>query len=225
MDKHRSAQIAADSIIRQYQLKRVTLDNLVNIVGDQGFQIIDFEPEITDYASKLISELELGQIARQRKAFVNQRADVKLLFVYASLSPDEKLCAIAHELGHIKCGHLKSGEVAPHEVGEEYEANEFVHYLLHPQLFTILRSWFSRNKTAVIIACCVLTVAMVSVPIFHHVALEKSYHGEYYVTENGEKYHIESCISIRGREGVRRLTEDEFISGIYTPCKICLPDE
>ena len=46
-----------------------------------------------------------------------------------SLTDQEKILVMAHEEGHYYCGH-KSGNKAISAV-EEYEANEFAHYLLY----------------------------------------------------------------------------------------------
>lgn len=224
MDRHSSARAAADEFVCHYQLKNVTLDNLVPIVGELGFQIIDYEIDGSDYAACLISELGLYSIASQRKAFVYQTEDVRLLFISERLSQDEKLYALAHELGHIKCGHLQNAGIPTHELSEEFEANEFAHYLLYPRLKTVVQSWIMRHKRTVAALLFAIIIVIVSSLGIHHYLLEKSYHGEYYVTENGEKYHIENCISIRGREGVRRLTEEEYISGKYEACNICCPE-
>jgi hypothetical protein len=58
----------------------------------------------------------------------------------------------------------------------------------------------------------------------HYTMVEKTYYGEYYVTENGEKYHDEDCIYIKDKSNVHRLTIEEYESGEFEPCQICLLD-
>ncbi len=52
---------------------------------------------------------------------------------------------------------------------------------------------------------------------------EKTYYGEYYVTETGSKYHEKNCMFVKDKNSVCRLIEEEFQSGDYEPCKTCLP--
>lgn len=44
-----------------------------------------------------------------------------------------------------------------------------------------------------------------------------------YVTEYGRKYHRLSCRSLKGRDGVRRLTESQATADDKTPCRRCKP--
>lgn len=53
---------------------------------------------------------------------------------------------------------------------------------------------------------------------------EKKYYGEYYITESGQKYHEEGCIFVKYKDNVHRMTTDEYESGDYEPCQICLPN-
>ena len=39
----------------------------------------------------------------------------------------------------------------------------------------------------------------------------------------GNKYHEKDCIFVKDKTNVHRMTEEEFESGEYEPCRICLP--
>ena len=52
---------------------------------------------------------------------------------------------------------------------------------------------------------------------------EKHYYGTYYITESGNKYHERNCIFVKDKTNIRRMTVEEFESGEYEPCAICLP--
>ena len=119
---------------RNYGIIRPSLDDVYRIVKDQGYEIIDFDPDDKSEALSLLSQ-ELGlsiQIMAQ-DAFVVQNNRIQLLFVKDSLEVDEKLVAMVHELGHIMCGHMHDGSHLP-TITEEYQANEFTHYVLNPTL-------------------------------------------------------------------------------------------
>ena len=76
-----------------------------------------------------------------------------------------------------------------------------------------------------IVAFVILLCGIISIPVIKHIQLSKSYYGEYYVTESGEKYHIEDCPVIKDKTNTHRLTIEEFESGKYEPCHICMPEE
>ena len=67
----------------------------------------------------------------------------------------------------------------------------------------------------------VLAVVLIIAMTVHR---NSSYYGHYYITENGSKYHEEDCLIIKDKSNTRRLTEEDFASGEYEPCQVCLPD-
>ena len=82
----------------------------------------------------------------------------------------------------------------------------------------------NAHKTVSLIALVVLITGIAAISILHYISVEKSYYGEYFVTENGEKYHEENCIYIKDKSNVHRLTIEEYESGEFEPCQICLPE-
>ena len=225
MDKDISAKQAANSLLRKYKLGAPTLDEILFISKSYGFEVIDYEIDKgRGSIETLINELSLQSFAATGKAFTYQKEDVKLLFVCDSMSANEKRYALAHELGHIACGHLKNGVCNKADMSEEFEANEFAHYLLHPGKTVKAKRWARNHKIIVLITTVILAAAIIVVPILHFVSLQKSYYGEYYVSESGEKYHRKDCLTIKDKKNVHRLTNEEFESGNYEPCQICLPD-
>ena len=71
---------------------------------------------------------------------------------------------------------------------------------------------------AVIVAIIALLLA--AIPTGSYVS-RQIYQENYYVTASGRKYHLENCFFIQGRDA-RRMTREEFDSGQYEPCKICI---
>ncbi len=221
----KNARRAAYNLLRQYKLSVPTLDNLVFVVEDLGFEIVDYSSSRLDSDfSDLVQSLAIHELVQTRKAFVYQNADVKLLFLCETLTPDEKLYAIAHELGHIQSGHLQNGANSDYSVVEEYEANEFAHYLLHPGA-GIRGVSLVRQKRLLFIGLIVVVLALLlGTMVMKHNAEEKMYYKEYYVTESGKKYHTKDCSVIRDKANIHRLTAEEYASGQYEPCNVCKPD-
>ena len=223
MNKEKLVKGKVLSLFSQYNLRTVTLDNLVYIIEDQGYEIVEYGLE--DLATQhLLGKMGLTEYAKARKAFTYKQGLAKFVFVFEDLSAKEKLLALAHEVGHIVCNHLKDGNTEC-SVDEEYEANEFAHHFLHPGPWLRIKTWLmSYQKSAVAVAVVVL-VLIIGAVIITNVIRSNSYYGEYYITESGEKYHKENCIFVKDKKNVERLTEKDYYSGEYDPCQICLPED
>ncbi len=220
------AKRSAISVLRQYYLITPTLDDLIKIIEQLGFSILDYSRG-NEFGSTeaLIDELGLKSLAEKNKSFVFKNGEIKLVFLDERLTAIEKRYALAHELGHIVLGHLKKGSAYDVlDLEEEHDANEFSHYLLHPNTIERLSIILHKRKVVAIICAIILLVGLLSIPVIQKRALSKSFYGEYYVTEKGDKYHVIECPTIRGRSNIHRLTKDEYESEQYAPCHICLPD-
>ena len=215
------AKIKAKNLLLQYRISKMTLENLLYIVGQQGFEILEYS-QLDESGSiwEIIRTLQLVPYAKSGKAFAYQHSSTKIFFLCEELTADEKLYALAHEEGHILSGHFGSSD----SVEQEQMANEIAHYLLHPPLFVKMRiAILERKKLAIAIFSVILciTIALIATSI---IVRNNSYYGEYYITENGTKYHEKDCMIIKDKNNTERLTKAEFESGEYDPCQVCLPD-
>lgn len=216
-------KLKATGLLDKYNLPKITLDNLIYIIEDNGFEIIEFGKPNSS-SSTIIKELKLEKYAKSRNAFAYQLGSAKFVFLFEDLSAEEKLLALAHEAGHIFCSHLKEGNIE-YSVEEEFEANEFTHYILHPSYMYMVKQWVVERKTAVTISIVVLALICVCAIVFTQIQKANAYYGDYYITETGEKYHKKDCIFIKDKKRVERLTEGDYNSGEYDPCQICLPED
>lgn len=212
----------ASSLLSEYRLQTITLDNLVYIIEDQGYEIVEYNLE--DLAARhLLDKMGLTEYARARKAFTYKQSAARFVFIFEDLSAKEKLFALAHEVGHIICGHLKDGNTE-YSVDEEYEANEFAHHLLHPGQWLRIKSWIMAHRNIAITVATIALLVIFGAIIATNVIRNNSYYGEYYITESGEKYHQADCIFVKDKTNVERLTEKDYYSGEYEACQICLPE-
>lgn len=219
------AKIKAKNLLLQYRISKITLENLLYIVGQQGFEILEYSQlDESDSVWEIIRKLKLVSYAKSGKAFAYQHGSTKIIFLCEELTADEKLYALTHEEGHILYSHLSSGDATSNSVEQEQLANEIAHYLLHPPIFVKL--WIKileRKKLAIaillLLICGVLVLTSTCLIIRNN-----SYYGEYYITENGTKYHEKDCMIIKDKNNTERLTKAEFESGEYDPCQVCLPD-
>ena len=217
-----NASKAARDLLRRYRLSKPSLDSLCSIVSEQGYEIIDFDPKDESIAV-LSEELALTPAILNQNAFVYQDKGVQLLFIRDHLTAEEKLYVMAHELGHIILGHLMNGKRA--SVLEEYEADEFMHYLLHPKPIDNLLVAVLRHKmVAGIIVGTAVAAALIG-GILGYISVQSRYSGNLYITPSGQKYHRASCSIIKNSAHARRMTIEEYDSGDYEPCKLCVPDD
>ena len=225
MDIGKDIRYKAKNLLLEYGISKVTLENLIYIIEDQGFEIIEYsQRDRSDSVWTVLNTLNLTAYAESGKAFAYKCGKSKLLFVCEEMTADEKLYALAHEEGHIIFGHLCNGACDGNAVEEEYVANEFAHYLLHPPLLLKFATTVKSNKKkALWVALIALSLAVI-IPLTVNIIQSRSYYGEYYVTESGTKYHEKDCMTIKDRSNVRRLTEKDYYSGDDEPCHVCLPE-
>lgn len=211
------------STLSQYNLQAVTLDTLVYIIEDQGYEIVEYN--LIDTATNhILEKLKLVCYAESRKAFTYKQGLARFVFIFEDLSAEEKTIALAHEVGHIVCKHLREGNVEC-SIDEEYEANEFAHHLLHPTWGMKIQGWIVANKKKAIAIVCMVFVFILLIVGLTQFIQSRSYYGEYYITENGEKYHKKECIFVKDKINVDRLTEKDYYTGEYEPCQLCLPED
>lgn len=211
-----SPQHLANELLTRCRLKQPTLEDIVFLVGEKGYEIIDFEPG-SPSAEKLFQELALNEAVCAQDAFLYTNRDVKLLFLKDSLDADEKRFAAAHELGHIVCGH---SQTTP-SVKEEYEANEFVHYFLNPSPRIRLWNMLTRHKWRTVAVLLAVAITVAGGIVAYNSVIDQNY-SPYYATSLGKKYHLKNCTQINGKTNVRRLSKEELESGEYEPCGTCL---
>ena len=224
MNIENEAKFRAKEFLLENGISKITLENIIFILEKQGFRFVEYSQNyMNDSSWAIIKQLKLDQYALSGKAFAYKNGATKLIFLCDEMSANEKIYALAHEEGHILCGHL---EAAGDESSVEHEhlANEIAHYLITPPLH--IRLWvkiLERKRFAISIIAAIGCVAVISC-IAISLIQNSSYHGNYYVTENGSKYHDEDCMIIKDKTNTRRLTEKDFESGEYEPCQVCLPD-
>lgn len=220
MMKTDSGKVRADEFVRKYKLTEVTAANLKNILEKMGYTIAEFGS--SEASDTIIGELKLRSYADNTRGFTYADSNYRIVFVNEDLSEEEKRIVLAHETGHILCGHFGTAPIIGNDVMEEYEANEFVHRLMNPDIFFRVRSGIVRHKAAAAV-CAVSFVLVTVLGIFvAKMAEEKIYYGEYYVTASGTKYHKADCRIIKDKTNIRRLTYEDIEEAEYEPCEICV---
>ena len=219
-----NARAKAKAFLNEYRLNEVTLGALRRIITSQGYTIVEFNHIFNDeHVSALIEALGLDDVVEKAKGFTYADRQRRLVFLHEDLSDNEKLLVLAHEEGHIYCDHLSSVPVIGRDVVEEHEANEFTHYILNQSMTGRIGGFIKEQKILFRTVTVVLVVAIIGLMILNAVQRERSYYGEYYITSSGTKYHEEECIFVKDKTNIHRMTIEEYESGDYEPCGICLP--
>lgn len=221
-----TARQAVTALKKQYSLRQVSVKSLSDAIEKQGYTVIPFLAvgNESDVAA-LIHALGLQAFVKTQRGFTYENDKYRLVFINEDLSEQEQLFVLAHELGHICCGHSSTANVIGKDVQQEHEVNEFAHYLLYPSSWERFKQLLKRRKRAVAVLCVALAGVAVLVAVLLAVNREQTYYGNYYVTSTGNKYHVQSCKFVKNKTNIRRLTKDDIASGKYEACEMCLPQE
>ena len=205
-----------------YRLKDASWQNLTDILQEQGFMVIEFNPVINDKdVETVIRKLGLEENIRHSKGFLYHDGNYRLVFINEKLTDQEKAIVLAHEEAHYFCGHTTAR--IGRDVVEEFEANEFVHYIMEKRPAEKIREFGRRNKKRILTGVLILSLTGGGITAAKQYRDWKVYEGTYYVTVHGEKYHVKDCVTIQGHK-TRRLTKEDVESGRYEPCSVCMPD-
>lgn len=215
--------------VKQFKRKFGLLDcnyaALEKATEKQGYTIVEFNHISNNESVRtLVDSLGLQEYVSHSKGFTYADKNYRIVFIHEDLNEEEKTKVLAHENGHIYLGHFSSSQVIGKDVQEEYEANEFSHYLQTDSVATKMQNGFIKHKKICLVVVAIALVLAIAVAIFGYIEKEKQYYGEYYITETGNKYHERDCIFVKDKNNTQRLTVEQFESGEYAPCATCLPD-
>ena len=221
-----TARQAVTALEKQYSLRQVSVKSLSDAIEKKGYTVIPFHAVDNDGdVAALIQALGLQAFVKTQKGFTYENDKYRLVFINEDLSEQEQLFVLAHELGHVCCGHSSTANVIGKDVQQEHEANEFAHYLLYPSAWARFKLFLKHRKRALTVLCAALAGVAVLAVGLSAVSREQTYYGNYYVTSTGNKYHAKNCMFVKNKTNTRRLTKDDFASGKYEACEMCLPKE
>lgn len=206
---------------KKYTLKQVSGESLYRVLNEQGYTVVEFNGiNDNDDVVALKKALGLGSFMEQSRCFTYRDDKYRIVFINEGLNEEERLVALAHEEGHIWNDHLTKDNVIGNDVIQEYEANEFAHYLLKDKA--------GKKKRAIVLGLVCLLFVLIGTSAGVYIKTQHDnavYMDDLYRTETGGKYHLRECMFIKDKTDVHRLTKEEFDSGEYEPCEACMPDK
>jgi len=216
---------SARRFLKEYKIKKVTLERISEIIKSQGYKIIRFGKAYNDENTEiLINGLELNNYIQAYSAFTYTDDKYRLVFLEDNISEEEALILLTHEEGHIYNKHFGETVIAGKNTLHEFEANEFSHYVLNPTFMVRFTTFISRHKAVSTISGILLLLIIggcIATPI---ILKQQSYYGNYYVSPSGTKFHEAECFYIRDKKTKERVTKDLVIERDLEPCKVCLPE-
>lgn len=214
-----------NQFIKKHRIKTMNYSALKEVVKNVGFTIIEFNNILNDKdVETIIQNLGLGEMALRSRGFTYADNHYRLVFIDEDLNDDEKLYVLSHELGHIICEHFTTAPIVGKGVKEEYEANEFSHYLLKQSGFRKIKNVISAHRKAFIASVVILCLMIGSFTAYLIIRNKSVYEDNLYITATGECYHKKECIFVKNKTNIQKLTKEDFEKGIYSPCDMCLPD-
>ena len=220
----REIKLKARKFIKEFDVHELNYGTLKSAIERQGYTLVEYNHIFNDEdVSRLIEALKLSNNIVRSRGFTYADQNYRIVFVHEDLSDAEKLVVLSHEAGYIYLGHMSSTPIIGRDVQEEHEANEFSHFLMNQGKLDKANLWVRRHKAATILIVAILALLVTAGIVLSKIHTEKSYYGEYYITESGNKYHEKDCIFVKDKTNTHRMTIEEFESGEYEPCGICLP--
>ena len=216
----------AAQVCKTYKTCDFSVEDLIRVAEDQGFKVVFFNALANDAdVTTLLQSLNLTAYAAERRGFTFADESFRIIFIHEDLSKSEKRVVLAHELGHVFCEHFGHAQIIGNDVTEEEEANAFAVALLYPGAFRRALTAIRRRRILfVLLLVAVAAAAGVLIYSLRHTN-EQQFHGEFYITATGGKYHVKSCRYVKNKSNAARLTEKQYASGKFVPCEVCNPEQ
>jgi len=214
----------AKAFLNKYKPDEINPSVLKGIIKSLGYTVIEYNHIYNDEnVSNLIKALGIEEVVNMSKGFTYADKQRRLVFLHEDLSDYEKSLVLAHEAGHIYCGHLSSYPIIGKDVVEEHEANEFTHYIMKKKSWGRTKKFVKKHKWIVIVAAVLLLLTLFGTAVLNASDKEEEIQEYYYLTSTGNKFHKEECIFVKDKSNVQKITAQELEDGDYEPCGICLP--
>ena len=206
----------AKKFIKKYKLKGLNLQIILEILQEQGFNIIYYSRSKYHHTYDLLHKLNLYEVAEHTSCFTHAVNDNHLVFILEDLSDEDKISVLLHEEGHIFLEHIyKKGIISNTDIQKEDEANYFK--------WCVIKELRKIKKQPVLIAACILLVTFISAcMLVNSINSQNTTPDTVYITESGDKYHRKGCYYIEGND-VIAITKSEAESLDKEPCKVCKP--
>ena len=211
----------------------LSLEVLEGIAKRYGW-IIETYTAAHDY----IEKHNLENLTKDRSAFTFTVDNQRVIFYNGEAAHQNKIHAICHEMGHIVLRHDLE-HVAPIQ---EWEADVFAEEMISPTCSRArtqlqedlckqlgIRSQRNIVSNVILITCLVVLTLSVAVSVLARTS-ERTINNELsgisssssvFVTQYGDKYHVDGCHYIADKDNLTELTAEDAERKGYEPCRYC----
>lgn len=226
-------------LAKRKQTKKLSYENLHEIIFDKGFKVICYKKyNYSDELRLLIDKLDIEKEIQEKDCFFLIKDNLKLIFLNDDVSDDDKYILLSHEIGHIFDERILESEITYSNAQRENYANEFSHYLHNPSVIIKPISLILKKP---LMCSLILIIVLVSsfgnslmvnkVDVANYTSTPMAINNSttlqpnmYYVTSSGEKYHRSFCKHVKYKINITEYPLDEAISMGYLPCLDCIGD-
>lgn len=172
-------QKLASEFISSFGITDITAMALKDALKVQGYTVVEFSKiSNNENVENLIASLNLKSYCLSFDAFTYADKNMRLVFILENLSEHEQLILLAHEQGHICCGHFTETTISGQNVLQENQANEFAHYILsmakHKGLYGLFLRSPRLSTLSLLLTVFIVFIVSVTVSIYSAINYEKS---------------------------------------------------
>ena len=209
---NKSVSKAAIKFIKKDIKKKTDFKSVASYLKTQGYAVVFYEH---DKNNELIDKYNLSEYSKTVDAFTFRKNDLKIVFINANISSEDKLFLLLHETGHIILEHLSEDKLISNSRLQDIEADAFAHTVLNPPK--------TKLSIPVWIACIILSLSFASGVALSATSPSAATAAESYVyiTSTGDKYHRKECIFANRTKTM--AVEKSEAKQIHEPCLVCNP--
>ncbi len=196
--------------LRKEIKNQMSLEDIIRYLKSLGYSVVFYGEH-----HELLTQYDLTEYSKTVNAFTFCDDDLDIVFINESVSEDDKIYSVLHELSHIELGHVRKRAALRNKRKEEMEAEVLAYNIITPP-----KRGLVKFLPFVVFVCIMLFFGAISQK--SNQAVHNSMSEEYvYLVPEGDKFHRETCIHIQSKVNAR-ITKNQA-EKIYQPCKICNP--
>lgn len=226
MERWKVMNNKSKSAVRRFlkSVKKIDYTNSERFAESLGYSVVFFNTVEGDIT---LVKCGYSEEDKDRKAFTHHKT-AKIIFINNSVSSENKLYLLLHEIGHILLNHIGDGKShTRNNVLMDIETDAFVSEVLNHKKINY------RTVICAVVAL-ILGIGMgFVIPVKFYTpattpestvmpnSVSDNQNDTVYVTSTGTKFHRAGCRYTKDKDCVA-MSRSEAIKE-YTPCKICQP--
>lgn len=208
---------ANEVAIRKILKNRITSENVIACLKSKGFMVVFYDKN-GDILRQYGLEKHIAY-ANSVNAFTYICSERKFVFVSDSMSGENLLLVLLHELAHIEFGHLEKAKGLRELLKEEMEADAWAYGILNPPKKTGVLKNIAIGIIIFLVGMCAANIG--SIKKISAQGRNESSIENVYVVQADMTYHQSKCQCLKENEFTVR-SKKEAEKG-YVPCTVCTP--